>query len=281
MSLMILGTASHVGKSTIVTGLCRILADKGVSVAPFKAQNMSSNSCILQNGCEIALSQAVQAEAARAKPSELMNPVLLKPAGNNKSGVILLGKPHSFEDVSAYYQKTDYLLDKAVEAYRTLEKEYQVIVVEGAGGAAEVNLYEKDIANILPARRLRIPIILVADIERGGVFAQVYGTLQLLPDDIRPLVKGIIVNKFSGDIELFNDGRKILEELTGIPALGIVPRLKLNLPEEDSLAPENPDAVMLSAAAEDEYDRLAAALETVLDTDKLIALALEKNANSG
>ena len=274
MSLMIWGTSSHVGKSTIVTGLCRILSDKGVSVAPFKAQNMSSNSCVLENGCEIARSQAVQAEAARAKPSGLMNPVLLKPAGNNRSEVILLGKPFSFDEVSVYYHKTDYLLDKAVEAYHSLEKEYQVIVVEGAGGAAEVNLYEKDIANILPARKLRIPIILVADIERGGVFAQVYGTIQLLPDDVRPLVKGIIVNKFSGDTKLFNDGRKILEELTGIPVLGIVPKLKLNLPEEDSLAPENPDAVMSSAAAEAEYDRLAAALEMVLDTDALVSIAL-------
>ena len=274
MSLMILGTASHVGKSTIVTGLCRILSNKGVSVAPFKAQNMSSNSCILQNGCEIARSQAVQAEAARAKPSELMNPVLLKPAGNNRSEVILFGKPFSFDEVSVYYQKTDYLLEKVVKAYQALEKEYPVIVVEGAGGAAEVNLYEKDIANILPARKLRIPVILVADIERGGVFAQVYGTLQLLPEDVRPLVRGVIINKFSGDIAFFEEGKKILEGLTGLPVLGIVPKLKLNLPEEDSLAPENPDAVMSSAAAEAEYDRLAAALETVLDTDTLINIAL-------
>ncbi|MBQ0107340.1 MAG: cobyric acid synthase, partial [Methanocorpusculum sp.] len=269
-----LGTSSHVGKSTIVTGLCRILSDKGVTVAPFKAQHTSSRSCVLDNGCEIARSQAAQAEAARAKPSGLMNPVLLKPAGNNRSEVILLGKPFSFDEVSEYYQKTDYLLEKAAEAYHALEKECQVIVVEGAGGAAEVNLYEKDIANILPAQKLRIPVILVADIERGGVFAQVYGTIRLLPDDVRPLVKGVIVNKFSGDIKLFNDGRKILEELTGIPVLGIVPELKLNFPEEDSLAPENPDAVMSSAAAEAEYDRLAAALETVLDIDTLVSIAL-------
>ncbi|MDV0444170.1 cobyric acid synthase [Methanorbis rubei] len=236
MSLMVLGTSSHAGKSSITAGICRILSDRGIPVAPFKAQNMSLNSYITEEGAEIGIAQATQAFAARALPVADMNPVLLKPKGNAVSQVVLLGKPWKDTKIADYYTETEYLLAEAVAAYDRLKSEYTNIIVEGAGGAAEVNLYDRDIANIQLAKRLQIPIILVGDIERGGIFAQIYGTIALLPDDVRPLVKGIIVNKFRGDAQLFESGRKILEDLTGIPVLGIVPWMKLALPEEDSLS---------------------------------------------
>jgi len=236
MSLMVLGTSSHAGKSSITAGICRILSDRGIPVAPFKAQNMSLNSYITEEGAEIGIAQATQAFAARARPVAEMNPVLLKPKGNSVSQVVLLGKLWKDTKIADYYTETEFLLDEAVAAYDRLKAEYTNIIVEGAGGAAEVNLYDRDIANIQLAKRLKIPIILVADIERGGVFAQVYGTIELLPNDVRPLVKGIVINKFRGDAELFASGKKILEELTGVPVLGIVPWKKPNIPEEDSLS---------------------------------------------
>ena len=236
MSIMILGSSSHAGKSTIVAGICRILSNRGISSAPFKSQNMSLNSYVTELGKEIGIAQAVQAFAARTVPSELMNPILLKPKSDGISQVVLLGEPLKDVRISDYYQETDDLLEKAVSAYEELCSSYDTVVIEGAGGAAEVNLYERDIANILLAKRLKLPIILVADIERGGVFAQVYGTISLLPDDVRPLVKGVIINKFRGDVSLFDEGRKILEELTGVPVLGVVPYAEIDIPDEDSLS---------------------------------------------
>lgn len=236
MSIMILGSSSHAGKSTIVAGICRILSNRGIASAPFKSQNMSLNSYVTELGKEIGIAQAVQAFAARTAPSELMNPILLKPKSDGISQVVLLGEPLKDVRISDYYQETDDLLEKAVSAYEKLCSSYDTVVIEGAGGAAEVNLYERDIANILLAKRLKLPIILVADIERGGVFAQVYGTISLLPDDVRPLVKGVIINKFRGDVSLFDEGRKILEELTGVPVLGVVPYAEIDIPDEDSLS---------------------------------------------
>lgn len=233
---MVLGTSSHAGKSSITAGICRILSDRGIPVAPFKAQNMSLNSYITEEGAEIGIAQATQAFAARALPVADMNPILLKPKGNAVSQVVLHGKPWKDTRIADYYQETGYLLREAVGAYDRLKAEYTNIIVEGAGGAAEVNLYDRDIANIQLAKHLKIPIILVADIERGGVFAQVYGTIALLPDDVRPLVRGIVINKFRGDAELFASGVAIIEELTNIPVLGVVPWVKLNIPEEDSLS---------------------------------------------
>ncbi len=233
---MILGTSSHAGKSTLVAGICRLLNNRGISCAPFKSQNMSLNSYVTEMGKEIGIAQAVQAFAARVSPSELMNPILLKPKSNGVSQVILLGEPLRDVKISDYYQETEWLLEKALDAYSSLAKTYDAIIIEGAGGAAEVNLYDRDIANIQLAKRLKLPIILVADIERGGVFAQVYGTIALLPDDVRPLVKGIIINKFRGDVSLFDSGRQILEKLTGISVLGVVPYAEIDIPDEDSLS---------------------------------------------
>ena len=239
MSLIVLGTASHVGKSVTVTALCRALYRRGIPVAPFKSQNMSLNSYITADGSEIGMAQAVQAFAAGIEPVADMNPILLKPMGDRRSQVILLGRPYRDVQIRNYYAETDRLLEEAVAAFERLQSRYGHVVVEGAGGAAEVNLYDRDIANIRLARSLALPIILVADIERGGVFAQVYGTLALLPDDIRPLVAGIIINKFRGDLGFFASGVKKLEELTGVPVLGVVPYADIPLPSEDSLSLED------------------------------------------
>ncbi|TAJ44838.1 cobyric acid synthase [Methanofollis fontis] len=236
MSLMVLGTSSHVGKSTLVAGICRVLKNRGITNAPFKSQNMSLNSWVTADGAEIGIAQAVQAHAAGVEPSADMNPVLLKPKGESVCQIVLLGRPYQDVQIPDYYCETDSLLQEAVAAYRRLEGAYGEIIVEGAGGAAEVNLYDRDIANIQLARALRLPILLVADIERGGVFAQVYGTISLLPEDIRPLVAGIIVNKFRGDPALFAGGIRILEELTAVPVLGVLPFAETGIPSEDSLS---------------------------------------------
>jgi adenosylcobyric acid synthase len=236
MSLIVLGTASHVGKSVTVAALCRALYRRGISVAPFKSQNMSLNSYVTADGSEIGIAQAVQAFAAGIEPRADMNPVLLKPKGEAVSQVVLLGQPYKDVQIRDYYAETDMLLEEAVEAFERLRRRFGHVVVEGAGGAAEVNLYDRDIANIRLARRLALPIVLVADIERGGVFAQVYGTLALLPEDIRPLVVGVIINKFRGDAGLFASGVTKLEELTGVRVLGVVPYTEIRLPSEDSLS---------------------------------------------
>ena len=236
MSLLVLGTASHVGKSTVVAALCRVLVNRGIRVAPFKSQNMSLNSYVTRDGAEIGIAQAMQAFAARIEPDADMNPVLLKPKGEKISQVVVLGRPWKDLPVSEYYQETSDLLAIAVSSARRLIAGHGHIVAEGAGGAAELNLYTRDIANIRIERELGLPVILVADIERGGVFAQVYGTLSLLPDDIRPQVMGIIINKFRGDPALFTDGVRIIEDLCGVPVLGVLPVLSLPLPSEDSLS---------------------------------------------
>jgi len=236
MSLFVMGTASHVGKSVTVAAICRCLVRRGIPVAPFKSQNMSLNSYVTPEGGEIGMAQAMQAHAAKVPPHTDMNPVLLKPKGDCISQVVLGGRPYKDVPITDYYRETPYLLKKALESYHRLMATYGQIVVEGAGGAAELNLYDRDIANTLLAQSLKIPVILVADIERGGVFAQVYGTFSLLPEDIRPLIKGIIINKFRGDPSIFAPGVTKIEELCSVPVLGVIPYFTLPLPSEDSLS---------------------------------------------
>jgi adenosylcobyric acid synthase len=197
---------------------------------------MSLNSYVTQDGGEIGIAQAMQAMAAGLVPEVAMNPILLKPKGDQTSQIVLMGKPYRDVKASTYYTETDYLFSVAIEAINTLKEKYGHLVIEGAGGAAEVNLYDRDIANIRLAQYLHLPIILVADIERGGVFAQVYGTIMLLPEDVRQLVIGIIINKFRGDIALFKDGVSILENLCNVPVLGVIPATGIAIPSEDSLS---------------------------------------------
>ncbi|MCQ1536319.1 cobyric acid synthase [Methanosarcina sp. KYL-1] len=234
-SVLVLGTASHVGKSSVVTAICRILS-RNYRVAPFKAQNMSLNSWITKDGKEIGIAQAIQAKAAGTEPTADMNPVLLKPKGDCVSQVILLGEPYADKSAGQYYDSIDEMNAVLEGALERLWNEHDFIVMEGAGGAAEINLYERDIVNVGTARLTQAPIILVGDIERGGVFASLYGTIALLPDDVRKNVKGFIINKFRGDLEILKPGLKQLEEKTGIPVLGVLPYFKLHIPSEDSVS---------------------------------------------
>jgi adenosylcobyric acid synthase len=197
---------------------------------------MSLNSYVTSDGGEIGMAQAMQAHASKVTPHTDMNPILLKPKGDCISQVVLHGRPYKDVHIAAYYQETPELLKKALESFNRLESRFGQVIVEGAGGAAELNLYDRDIANTLLAQTLKKSIILVADIERGGVFAQIYGTIELLPDNVRPLVKGIIINKFRGDPLIFAPGVKKIEELTGVPVLGVVPYFSIPLPSEDSLS---------------------------------------------
>ncbi|XGI84529.1 cobyric acid synthase [Halorutilales archaeon Cl-col2-1] len=246
--MLVLGTSSHVGKSTVVAGLCRLLSDEGYEVAPFKAQNMSNNSWVTSEGGEIGISQAVQAWAARKEPSVEMNPVLLKPKGDGVSQVVLLGDVHGDRETGEYYDEFDEMRRHAKEAYERLADENDVVVAEGAGGAAEINLQDRDLSNTETARFADSPVVLVADIERGGVFASVYGTLELLPNDIRENVKGVIINKFRGSLDVLEPGLEELEDLTGVRVLGVLPYTDLGLPSEDSLSIDD------KPASEDRYD---------------------------
>ena len=233
--LMVLGTASHVGKSVLVAALCHIFS-RDVAVAPFKAQNMSLNSWITNTGGEIGIAQAIQAWAAGIEPTVDMNPVLLKPKGDRMSQVVILGKPAYDRRAGDYYESIDEISGVVDDAIKRLEKTCDLIVIEGAGGAAEINLYDRDIVNIGTARSVRPPIILVGDIERGGVFASLYGTLALLPDDIRVLVKGFVINKFRGDYSILAPGISEIEEITGLPVFGVLPYADIAIPSEDSVS---------------------------------------------
>ncbi|MGC9514799.1 cobyric acid synthase [Methanocrinis sp.] len=234
--IVVLGTTSHSGKSTIVAALCRILKNRGLKVAPFKSQNMSLNSWVTSEGKEMGIAQAVQAWASGIEPTELMNPILLKPKGDRTSQVIVFGVPRADKSAEEYYREIDGLKTVVDRAIEKLSCDYDYVVVEGAGGGAEINLYDRDIANIYVASKLRAPIILVGDIERGGVFASLYGTVKLLPPDIRQLVRGLVINKFRGDPAILEPGLDMLEELTGVPVLGVMPYLDLDLPSEDSVS---------------------------------------------
>jgi adenosylcobyric acid synthase len=236
-ALMIVGTSSFSGKTLIVAALCRIFRDAGIVVTPFKAQNMSLNSAVTEDGREISRAQAVQALAAGVKPTTEMNPILLKPKGDGTSQIVLNGKP--FKDINARDYYESFVLESGAPAVKNaidrLAKEFDILVMEGAGSPAEINLYDRDIANLAAADMADADVILVADIERGGVFASIYGTLSLLKSEHRKRVKGIIINKFRGDVRLLDGGIKKIEDMVKIPVIGVVPYIAdLRLPEEDS-----------------------------------------------
>ena len=237
--LVILGTSSHAGKSIIVTALCRIFSNDGLKVSPFKAQNMSLNSYVTIDDREISMAQAIQATAARSEPIVEMNPILLKPSKENTSQIVVMGRPFKDTDIKNYYSNIDYFAKIAEDALIRLSKDNDLVVVEGAGSPAEINLYDTDIPNIFISRATKAPIILVSDIERGGVFASIYGTVKLLPEDLQEQVKGIIINKFRGDEKILEPGIKKIEELLGIPVLGVIPYLNVKIPSEDSVSIEN------------------------------------------
>jgi adenosylcobyric acid synthase len=230
-----MGTASDVGKSVVVTGLCRIFAHAGVRVAPFKAQNMSNNAAVCSAGGEIGRAQAVQAEACGLEPTVDMNPVLLKPESETGCQVVIRGRPRFRMTAREYQNYCVRVWPEIVGSYERLSAEFEVVVIEGAGGAAEINLRDRDVVNWPIARLAQAPVLIVADIDRGGALAALVGTVELLAPDERDRVKGLIINKFRGDQALLDDGLRIVEERTGIPILGVLPYAgELEIPQEDS-----------------------------------------------
>ncbi len=222
-NIAILGTGSDVGKSIIAAAICRILADNGENIAPFKSQNMSNNSGITPEGYEMGRAQIVQAEAARLAPHVDMNPILLKPTGEKQSQVILNGEVHGNHTAMDYHKNKDFYFKKACTAFDCLGEKYSRMILEGAGSCAEVNLMPNDIVNFTMAEYANADVILVADIHRGGVFAQIIGTLQCLPQKYQDMIKGFIINRFRGDITLFNDGIEYIEQRTKKKVLGVLP----------------------------------------------------------
>jgi adenosylcobyric acid synthase len=237
-ALMVIGTMSSVGKSLLVTGLCRIFARKGLRVAPFKSQNMSNNAAVCADGSEIGRAQFTQALACGIKPTAKMNPVLLKPEADSRSQVIVMGKPYTNLSARNYYQHKTNLWKITTKALDDLREEYDLVIIEGAGSPVELNLKLGDIVNMAVAKYARAPVLLVGDIDRGGIFPQLLGTLWLLEPDEKEMVKGFIVNKFRGDITLFYDGVSLLEEKGGVPVIGVVPYIHHCIPEEDAVAIE-------------------------------------------
>lgn len=234
--LMVCGTTSNAGKTTIVAGLCRVLARRGLRVAPFKAQNMALNSAVTRSGHEIGRAQYLQAQAAGAEPEVAMNPILLKPTGEEWSQVVVEGRPLASMSTAAYHEAKPELFRLVMRSLEQLRRRYDVVLVEGAGSPAEINLLDHDIVNLRVAVEADLPAIIVGDIDLGGVFAALYGTVALLPDRQRQQVHGFIVNSFRGDPALLGPGLDQLEALSGLPTLGVVPYLPdLRLDAEDSV----------------------------------------------
>ena len=233
---MVQGTSSGAGKTILVTALCRIFSDLGYSVSPFKAQNMSNYSYSTKD-FEISRAQAIQAIAARTTISPYQNPILLKPLGNYKSSVFVNGKYYKKMHANDYYKKfTNKIgLKHVLESYKKLEQNYEIIIIEGAGSPAEINLQRYDISNMKIAEKTNSPVILITDIERGGSFASLVGTMELLEKKHQNLIKGFVINKFRGDIEILKPGFKKLKQITKRPVFGTIPLTKFSIPDEDSI----------------------------------------------
>jgi adenosylcobyric acid synthase len=274
--LMLQGASSSVGKSLLVAALCRIWARRGVRVAPFKAQNMSNNAAVCADGAEIGRAQAVQAFAAGIEPTADMNPLLLKPEADARSQVILLGRPWRTLSAGTFYRHKMELWPEITRALDRLRAEYELVVIEGAGSAAELNLKAGDLVNMAVARYAQSPVLLVGDIDRGGIFAQLLGTMWLLEPEEQALVNGFLVNKFRGDLELFADGVRILEARGGVPVLGVIPYIHgLGIPEEDAVAIESLKTPSPGLQASEEVDIVVIALPRISNFDDFDPLAAE------
>ena len=234
-AIMIQGTASGVGKTILTLALCRIFKEDGFKVCPFKPQNITSNTTFTEKGDEMAISQWLQAKAAGVIPDSTMSPVVLKPSPKGAQ-VIVNGKPLNEVDFYSSSKLRRELLPAVMEAYHQVSSEYDIIVIEGAGSPVELNLNQDDMVNMGMARIAKSPVLLVSDIDRGGVFASLYGTIHLLDEIEKEYVKAVIVNHFMGEVDTFNRGVEIIEEITGCPVAGVVPAMKINLPEEDGLS---------------------------------------------
>ena len=265
--IMIQGTASGVGKTILTLALCRIFKKDGYTVAPFKAQNMTSNTVFMESGDEIAGSQWLQALAAGIVPDANMNPVLLKyTPGKQGSEIVVRGK--HFDTISTYGFKDikKQLVPEIMEAYFCLREGYDIVVIEGAGSPVELNLNHDDLVNMGMAKRAKSPVVLVADIDRGGVFASLYGTINLMNETERGYVKATIVNRFKGEPSYFGEGVKMIEDITKLPVAGVVPFKAINLPEEDSLF-DSAEYVEQSTDFESQFDDIADHVRKSIDMD--------------
>ena len=271
-TLMLQGTMSSAGKSLLVTGLCRLFARRGLRVAPFKSQNMSNNAGVCPDGSEIGRAQYTQALACGIQPTAEMNPILLKPEADSRSQVILMGSPHATWKARTFYQRKAELWESATKALDNLMDAYDLVLIEGAGSPVEMNLKGGDIVNMAVATYAQSPVLLVGDIDRGGIFAQLLGTLDLFTPEERALVKGVVVNKFRGDGSLFEDGITILEEKGKVPVAGVVPYVQHAIPEEDAVAIERPDG---AAGAVGMIDIVIPRLPRIANFDDFDPLRLE------
>ncbi len=274
MRLLVLGTSSGAGKTTFCAMLCRLALRKGLDPVPFKALNLSLNSYATQNGGEIGMGQAFQAWSSGLEPETDMNPVLLKPSGNGVIQLVLGGRP-AMDVTRDRPMDRDLALDAAEQAFGRLSERHGFVVCEGSGSPVEMNIMDRDVANIGMMRRLGVPSVLVGDIERGGVFAAIYGTWLLVPEDVRPLLKGFVINRFRGEPSILGSGIRELERLTGMRCLGVLPYMDLRFPEEDSLSSsdgklEGSDA---RSAFMSNIDEMADACEGALDLESLLEIA--------
>lgn len=273
-TIMVQGTASSVGKSLLVTALCRLFRREGLRVAPFKAQNMALNSAVTAHGCEIGRAQAVQAEAAGTMPTADMNPILLKPEGERRSQVVVLGKSIGSLTAAEYHEYKPRFSAVIQESLGRLRADYDVVVIEGAGSPAEINLKSRDIANMHVAKLAEAPVLLVGDIDRGGVFASFIGTMELLEPDERARVEAFIINKFRGDLSLLQSGLDFLVERTGKPVLGVVPYVpNLRIAEEDSVSLE--DRAARRRPYDNELDIVVVRLPCISNYDDVLSLEHE------
>ena len=277
---MIQGTTSSAGKSLFCTGLCRIFKKKGLKVVPFKSQNMSSVFFTTSDGKKISSAQALQARAAGIEPRPEMNPILLIPKTDVGSKVIILGEEKKEMKAREYFEYKKTCKPMILETFQKLEKENDIVVIEGAGSPAEINLNQNDIVNMGMAEMADAPVLLIADIDRGGVFAQLYGTVMLLPEKDRKRIKGLIINKFRGDKSLLDPGIKMIEDLVKIPVIATIPYMHLELADEDSLIDDDKKCntqAQSDAELEKELDKLAALIEENSDMDFIFKTAFKSH----
>ncbi len=274
-SIMVQGTTSSAGKSMLCTALCRIFKEDGYKVWPFKSQNMSSKSYKIGNELEISTAQALQALAAGVEPNPNMNPILLKPTSDKGSEVIIKGKLYETMDAVDYFKYKPTLKSMINETYKKVEEDTDIVVIEGAGSPAEINLKENDIVNMGMAEMADAPVILISDIDRGGVFASLYGTVMLLEEDERNRIKGLVINKFRGDKSLLDPGIDMIEELLNIPVIGTIPYIHLELVDEDSLVDYEKECNIKEQTEKDierELNKLAQVVRKNLDIEYIYSL---------
>jgi adenosylcobyric acid synthase len=279
---MIQGTSSGAGKSTLVTAFCRIFSDMGYSVSPFKAQNMTSNFYPILNSKRVAVIQAIQAFASRREPDTRMNPILLEPVGEYRSNIFLDGIFVGQMTAEEYYQS--FVLEKGfynvLKSLDALRQENDIVVIEGAGSPAEINIAEFDIANMVLAEKVCAPVILTADIERGGCFASIVGTIELLKPHHQELVKGIVINKFRGDKKLLLKAIRSVEQITKKEVLGVIPRIKFALPPEDSLDEVKAYPLLqMTQSLDEQVNILAAGLKENIDVKGIVSRLLKIEQN--